>query len=149
MIDMAAGLSLAGKKVYVYAMAPFISLRCIEQIKCSLAMMHLPVSIISVGGGLSYADAGPTHYSNEDIASIRSLVGIDVISPSDNISANKIVLECINNPKLRFIRLEREPLYQIYNNEDIYNDDKGYELCLLYTSPIPRDQRGSRMTSSA
>ena len=52
MIDMAAGLSLSGHKVFVYAMAPFITLRCLEQIKCSLAMMSLPVTILAVGVGL-------------------------------------------------------------------------------------------------
>ena len=48
MIDMAAGMALSGKKVYVYAMGPFITLRCLEQLKCSLAQMNLPVTVISV-----------------------------------------------------------------------------------------------------
>lgn len=126
MIDMAAGLALSGKKVFTYAMAPFITLRCIEQIKCSLAMMNLPVTIISVGGGLSYADAGPTHYSNEDIGCMRSLVGIEINSPSDNISASKLVKETLQNPKLRLVRLDRAPLKTIYNDDfDISN---GYKI---------------------
>ena len=54
MIDMAGGLAIAGKKVYTYGMAPFISLRCLEQVKCSLSMMELPVTILSVGVGLGY-----------------------------------------------------------------------------------------------
>ena len=83
MIDTAAGLALSGKKVYVYAMAPFITLRCLEQIKCSLAIMNLPVTIIAAGVGLGYADAGPTHYSNEDIACLRSIAGMQVFSASD------------------------------------------------------------------
>ena len=71
MIDVAAGLSLAGNKVYVYAMAPFITLRCYEQLKCSLAMMDLPITVIAVGPGLGYADAVPTHYLTEDFACLR------------------------------------------------------------------------------
>tara|TARA_Y200000002_G_C22651307_1_gene651464 strand:- start:666 stop:1574 length:909 start_codon:yes stop_codon:yes gene_type:complete len=126
MIDMAAGLSLSGKKVFVYAMAPFITLRCIEQIKCSLAMMNLPVTIISVGGGLSYADAGPTHYSNEDIACLRSLVGLEIISPADNVSTAMLVNEVLNNQKLRLIRLDRAPLKNIY--DDSFQISKGYDF---------------------
>ena len=126
MIDMAAGLSLSKKKVFVYAMSPFITLRCIEQIKCSLAMMNLPVTIISVGGGLSYADAGPTHYSNEDIACLRSLVGLEIISPADNVSTAMLVNEVLNNPKLRLVRLDRAPLKNIY--DDSFQISKGYNV---------------------
>lgn len=126
MIDMAAGLSLSGKKVFVYAMSPFITLRCLEQIKCSLAMMNLPVTIISVGGGLSYADAGPTHYSNEDIACLRSIVGVEIVSPSDNVSTAKLVHEIIDNQKLRLIRLDRAPLKNIYDED--FDISKGFNI---------------------
>ena len=85
MIDVAAGLALDGNKVYVYAMAPFITLRCYEQLKCSLAMMNLPVTVIAVGPGLGYADAGPTHYLTEDFACLRALVQCELYSASDSI----------------------------------------------------------------
>ncbi len=124
MIDMAAGMALAGKKVYVYAMAPFITLRCIEQIKCSLALMDLPVTVISVGGGLGYADAGPTHYSTEDIACMRSLVGVEVISPCDELSTNAIAELTLRTPKLRVIRLERHALAPVY--EGGFSPSKGF-----------------------
>ena len=75
-IDLAAGLALAGRKVYVYAMAPFITLRCMEQLKCTLAVMELPVTVIAVGVGLGYADSGPTHYTTEDLACMRALASV-------------------------------------------------------------------------
>ena len=49
MIDMATGLALEGNKVFVYAMAPFLSLRCIEQAKTGPGLMKLPICFISVG----------------------------------------------------------------------------------------------------
>ena len=116
MIDLAAGLALSGKKVYVYAMAPFITLRCLEQIKCSLAMMNLPVTIIAVGVGLGYADAGPTHYLTEDIACMKSIVGLDIYSPSDKLSTEFVASKTLDDPKLRVIRLERHSLEDIYKN---------------------------------
>jgi transketolase len=115
MIDLAAGLSLSGKKVYIYAMAPFITLRCLEQIKCSLAMMQLPVTIIAVGVGLGYADAGPTHYLTEDIACMRSIVGMEVCSASDEQTTRYLARETINNSKLRIIRLERHALRSLHS----------------------------------
>ena len=51
MIDMASGLALEGNKVFVYAMSPFLSLRCIEQAKCGPGLMDLPICFISVGIG--------------------------------------------------------------------------------------------------
>tara|TARA_B100000989_G_C19486382_1_gene447671 strand:+ start:377 stop:1309 length:933 start_codon:yes stop_codon:yes gene_type:complete len=129
MIDFAAGLSLSGKQVYVYAMAPFITLRCLEQIKCSLAMMELPVTIIAVGVGLGYADAGPTHYLTEDIACMRSIVGLDILSASDSYVTKKIAKLTIDEPKLRLIRLERHPLPVLYN-ENTKVDLTG--ICKIY-----------------
>ena len=137
MIDLAAGLSLSGKKVYVYAMAPFITLRCLEQIKCSLAMMSLQVTIIAVGVGLGYGDAGPTHYLNEDIACMKSIVGLDIFSPSDSISTEFVASQTLNNPGLRLIRLERHSLENIYNDTTIFNEQgfskihEGNELAIL------------------
>ena len=68
MLDIATGLALEKNKVFVYAMAPFLSLRAIEQVKCGPGLMKLPICMISVGIGLGYADAGPTHYANEDFS---------------------------------------------------------------------------------
>ena len=49
MLDVAAGLALEGKKVFVYAMAPFLALRSIEQAKCGAGLMDLPICLLSVG----------------------------------------------------------------------------------------------------
>ena len=57
MIDVATGLALEGKKVFCYAMAPFISMRALEQIKCGPGIMNLPICLISVGVGIGYADS--------------------------------------------------------------------------------------------
>ena len=117
MIDMAAGLALSGKKVYVYAMAPFITLRCLEQTKTSLALMNLPVTILAVGVGLGYADAGPTHYNTEDIACMRAIVGLEVWTPCDEISTRMMAKKTVSDPALRVIRMERHGLPSVYRTE--------------------------------
>ena len=137
MVDMAAGLALSGKKVYIYAMAPFVTLRCLEQIKCSLALMELPVTIMAVGVGLGYADAGPTHYLTEDIACTRSIVGLEVVSPCDAESTRKIAQLTIEQPGLRVIRMERHALHGVYSSGEFSAESgfeevkSGLEVCVL------------------
>ena len=137
MIDTAAGLALAGKKVYVYAMAPFVTLRCLEQTKCALALMDLPVTILAVGVGLGYADAGPTHYATEDIACMRAIVGLEILSPCDENSTRVIARKTIQQPGLRVVRMERHALSPIYVSEDRLGEngysvlERGGEICVL------------------
>src|SRR3990167_9884903 len=90
MIDMAAGMALSGKKVFCYAMAPFISTRCYEQIKCSLGAMNLPVTLIGVGVGLGYDNTSMTHICIEDIACMRAINNLQILTPSDNETAREI-----------------------------------------------------------
>jgi transketolase len=125
-IDLAAGLALSGKKVFVYGMAPFISLRCLEQIKMSLAQMSLPVTILSVGVGLGYADSGPTHYATEDIGALRSIINLDLYTISNLEQASSIATFLLEeeHKKPIFIRLDREVTKtksQKLSNENILN----------------------------
>lgn len=129
MIAMAAGLSLMNKKAICYAMAPFITSRCYEQIKCSISAMETNVTLVGIGVGLGYADAGPTHYTTEDIATMRVFPNIEIITPCDEISTKKIANLCLENPKFRFIRLDREALPPIYN-ETNFNLNEGYSVLL-------------------
>lgn len=118
MIDVAAGMALGGLKPFVYAMGPFISMRCLEQIKCSLAQMNQPVTILSVGNGLGYADAGPTHYSTEDYACLRAIVGLEIFTPSDNGMVEELARMCVDQPALRCIRLDRTPIQNLSSSTD-------------------------------
>ena len=110
MLDISTGLALDGNKVFVYAMAPFLSLKSIEQTKCGAGLMNLPICLISVGIGLGYADAGPTHYSTEDFACYRAIVGSTIYTPSDVPSTLLIVKDVLKNPKFSYVRLDRDEL---------------------------------------
>ena len=107
MIDIATGLALQGKKVFCYAMAPFISLRAIEQIKCGPSMMNLPIAILSVGIGIGYADAGPTHYITEDFACMRSIINLNVYTLADASSSKRLANQLLDKPELCYIRFDR------------------------------------------
>ncbi len=116
MVDLAAGLALSGKKVFCYAMAPFITARCYEQIKCVLASMNLPVTLIAVGVGLGYDHATLTHFTPEDIACMRALNRIEILTPSDEISAMAMAEQCLNAPAFRYLRLDRQVFPRLYGD---------------------------------
>jgi transketolase len=83
MIGIAAGLAHLGKTVFVYSIANFPTLRCLEQIRNDVCYHGLPVRVVSVGGGLTYATQGYTHHGVEDIGIMRALPGMTVIAPGD------------------------------------------------------------------
>lgn len=133
MFDIGTGLSLEGKSVFTYAMAPFISLRTIEQLKCGPAMMNLPMNIISVGIGLGYADAGPTHYSTEDFACLRAISGTKIYTASDNFITSQIAKETINKNNLNYIRLDRHPTDDIDFDKNQFNFENGFRIIGEYS----------------
>ncbi len=83
MIGVAAGLAMAGKKVYVYSIVPFATMRPFEQIRNDICYQNLNVTIIGIGAGFSYSIYGSTHHAIEDIAVMRSLPGMTVVCPGD------------------------------------------------------------------
>jgi transketolase len=105
-INLAAGLSRAGKKPYVYMMACWVA-RCFEQIRYSCAMAQNPITILGAGVGLGYAPAGPAHEPTEDLAYMRAIESIEILSPSSIGLIQPIVDLTISVPRLRYIRLER------------------------------------------
>jgi transketolase len=117
-MDVAAGLAQNGKIVYAYAMAPFVTLRCYEQIKVAIASMFLPMTIIGNGVGYSYNDAGPTHYATEDISCMRALGGIEILTASDTETVLQTAKLTYTKPALRYIRLDRAFLPDIYPSGD-------------------------------
>jgi transketolase len=120
MIDLATGLALEGKKVFCYAMAPFISMRALEQIKCGPGIMDLPICLISVGVGIGYADSGPTHYVTEEFACLRSIIGAKIFTCADTPTARDLAKSFIKKPQFAYVRLDRHALPSIDVDAD-YN----------------------------
>ena len=84
MMGMAAGLASQGRRVFVYSIGNFSTLRCLEQIRNDVCAMNNPVVIVSVGAGYSYGTQGYTHHAIEDIAVMRALPNIEILLPSDS-----------------------------------------------------------------
>tara|TARA_R110000824_G_scaffold103921_5_gene246752 strand:- start:812 stop:1732 length:921 start_codon:yes stop_codon:yes gene_type:complete len=120
MIDVAVGLALEGKKVFCYAMAPFLSMRALEQIKCGPGIMNLPITLISVGVGIGYCDSGPTHYVTEEYACLRSIVNSNIYTASDPIVASNIAKRILDRPEFAYVRLDRDDLPDMYDKRDTH-----------------------------
>lgn len=87
LIGIAAGMALSGKVVFVYSLANFPTLRCLEQIRNDVCYHRANVKIISSGAGLTYGSLGATHHVTEDVAIMRALPNMVVISPGDPVEA--------------------------------------------------------------
>lgn len=129
-ITLAAGLSLAGKKVFTYAIAPFITLRCLEQIRVENAIMNIPITIVGVGAGFSYEECGPTHHLLEDIAVMRSMPHITINSITDSVMAAAFAEQSYRMKNTNYVRLDRQVFPDIYNK----NSDFTKGLCVLKES---------------
>ena len=78
-VGVAAGLALAGNIPVIMGMLPFLSMRACEQVRTAVCYQNLPVRIIGTGGGLT-SGGGSTHNAMEDIAIVKSMVNMTVIS---------------------------------------------------------------------
>jgi len=107
MASVAAGMALEGKKVFIFTITPFITQRCLEQIKLDICLSNLPVAIVGNGSSLTYATHGPSHQAIEDIAMMRSLPNIKIIHPYDNISSKYSVNYAYKAKSPVYIKLDK------------------------------------------
>ena len=138
MVSVAAGLALAGRKVFIYTIIPFITQRCYEQIKIDLCSMNLPVTILGVGPGLTYGNDGPTHHGTQDIAIMRALPEITILNPSDAIMAAASMNIGYKNSGPTYIRIDKGKIPEIYNQNSDFSDGlaelkNGGELTVIAT----------------
>jgi transketolase len=114
LIGMACGMAFEGRKVYTYAIAPFVTLRCIEQNKLDMCAMNLPIVNVGVGAGYAYDIMGPSHHTVEDVSMMRALPNLVIYSPCDSISAAALAPVTFHDPRPQYIRFDRAGLPDIY-----------------------------------
>ena len=140
MMGFAAGLAMSGLRPVVYTITPFVTSRCYEQIKIDVCYQEAPVTIVSVGGGLSYASLGPTHHSCEDIAILRALPNLRIVCPGDAWEVRAALRAAVSQDRPTYIRLAKrgEPTFhsQVPDNFAIGKAlpmRSGKTICLLST----------------
>jgi transketolase len=83
MASMAAGLSSEGFHVFIYSIANFPTFRCAEQLRNDIGYHNLNVTVVSVGGGLSYGNLGYSHHAVQDLGLIRLFPEFKILAPGD------------------------------------------------------------------
>lgn len=84
MVGVAAGLAKAGFRPVVYGLSAFVPVRVLEQIKLDVCYEELPVVFIGDGAGVVYSHLGSSHQSTEDVAALRALPHLAILSPADD-----------------------------------------------------------------
>jgi transketolase len=137
-VAVASGLVLSGKKAFVYAIAPFIALRCYEHTRVNLASMNLPVTLVGVGAGVSYDDSGPTHHAVDDISVLRILPNLKIYNATDSVMAKAFAdMSCkLDHPN--YVRLDRKVLPTIYDKNTDFSTGitelaSGSDVCIIAT----------------
>ncbi len=107
MIGIAAGLAATGKIPFASSFAMFAAGRAFEQVRNSVAYPKLNVKIGATHAGISVGEDGATHQCNEDIALMRTIPGMVVINPSDDVEAKAAVRAAIEHEGPVYLRFGR------------------------------------------
>ncbi len=105
MTGLAAGMASEGFHVFTYSIANFPTFRCAEQIRNDVAYHNLPVTVVSVGGGLAYGSLGYSHHAVQDYALMRTLPNLLIAAPGDPMEVRACMRFLVENPGPSYLRL--------------------------------------------
>lgn len=103
MIGMVAGMAQRGLRPFAYTIATFTLYRPFEMVRDDLCYQNLPVTIVGIGGGLTYSTLGATHHAQEDVAIAASIPNMSVVAPCDPAETEAATRWCATQ--------ERGPVY--------------------------------------
>jgi len=141
-VSAAAGMALMGKILFIGAHVPFITLKCIEQIRNDLCKTNLNVNIIGRDFGLQNPSLGPTHMIIEDVGVLRTLPNMTIIAPADGIEYRGAIMAASEIEGPVYIRVSRKPVKRINNINYEFKVGKGnllvsgQDITLIATSTM-------------
>ncbi|HLZ03210.1 MAG TPA: transketolase C-terminal domain-containing protein [Bradyrhizobium sp.] len=140
MMGVAAGMAMNGLRPVAYTITPFVTTRCLEQIRTDVCYHEAPVTIVAVGAGLAYSGLGPTHHACEDISFLRSIPNMVVICPGDAFEVRAALRASMQQDRPVYIRMGKKgepvvhsgPIADFKIGKAITIAD-GSDVCLLST----------------
>lgn len=113
MMGLAAGMASEGYQPFVYSIANFPLFRCAEQIRNDVDYHQLPVTIVSVGGGLAYGNLGYSHHAIQDYGLMRMFPNMLIAAPGDPLEVRGCMRYLVANPQPAYLRLGKagEPTF--------------------------------------
>jgi len=118
MLGVAAGMAKEGHKVFATTYATFASARTCDQVRVNMGYMQFDIKLVGLAAGLSVGILGPTHMSIEDIAVMRAIPNITVVSPADCTATVKATLAAAAHKGPMYLRLSG-----VQNNPTVYSAD--------------------------
>lgn len=135
MMGIAAGLSTTGKKVFASSFAMFAAGRAYEIVRNSIGYPHLNVNIGATHAGISVGEDGATHQCNEDIALMRTIPGMTIINPADDVETKAAVEAALNINGPVYMRFGRLAVPN-FNDKDTYKFEVGKGILLRDGSDV-------------
>jgi len=121
MTGLAAGMASEGYHVFTYSIANFPTFRCAEQIRNDVDHHRLPVTVVAVGGGVSYGALGYSHHAVQDYALMRSMPNMTIAAPGDPLEARACVRWLVANPGPSYLRLGKAGEPQFHRTIPVVN----------------------------
>lgn len=147
MTGIAAGLATCGKIPFISSFAMFVAGRNFEQIRNSIAYPHLNVKIGATHAGITVGEDGATHQCNEDIALMRTIPGMTIIVPSDDVEAKAAVRAVIEHKGPVYLRFGRGEV-PVINEQADYNFQIGKGAVLREGSDVTIVATGGCVSAS-
>ncbi|AZN37858.1 transketolase family protein [Iodobacter ciconiae] len=114
MVGVAAGLAKAGFIPFVYGLSAFVPIRVLEQIKIDVCYESLKVIFIGDGAGVVYSHLGSSHQSTEDIAALRAIPNINILSPADRFELSNSMALALASEQATYLRMGKADLGDIH-----------------------------------
>jgi len=107
MTGLATGLALDGRIVFTYSIGNFPTVRCLEHVRNDAAYHEANVKVVAIGGGFSYGPLGMSHHATEDLAILRAIPGITVVSPGCLWEVEEATETLATTPGTCYLRLDK------------------------------------------
>ena len=107
MAGIATGMALEGYTVFLYSIANFTFMRCLEQLRNDAAYHECNINVVSVGGGFSYGQLGMSHHATEDLAIMRCMPTTVVAVPSEQWEVRELTHTVYKSRGLSYLRLDK------------------------------------------
>ena len=126
LIEVASACANEGFHVFAPCYATFVTSRTLDQIRVNLGMMKSPVVLVGVAAGCESAATGPSHMAVEDIAVTRTIPGLSVFSPVDNVQLAATLMELAKHPRPAYVRMTSCDGVNLHPDGYVF-DDSGVE----------------------
>ena len=142
MVAAAAGLASVGKKPFVFTAGAFLAYRSMEFIRDDVCFQNLNVNIVGMGSGLSWSSLGPTHHTTEDIAVLRSLPNLMILSPATPRQVEECVQTAYESESPTYIRIGMNHEKEFFFDDYVYDLSKndtlmdGQDIAVFTTGSI-------------